>query len=328
MTLCDGVIPRPVEAERLAALVRAGASLLVLVGPETIGSPDLGRFSDWLRSLSGVGIAGSIDCEGGRISVEGPLAETAGDGDGGGDSDPAGVPATLSGPRVERCAELTGTAAALARTAPAGIPLVVESPVGRGRVCVSGLPMSLPSVRADEPFWSDLAAWPVFLPLVDRLLTHLLAIGPVNDSPRVTPAGTGLLSRGVVLAPVLLAAAILLGLLDPLVSMMLGPGIPGSGFPAARIAPTGTAAGPSATIGIALARAAIIGSLIAMAMLWRERPPEAGPEPVARRPVAVLVDISPSMATDDDLKSLRGDPRFEALVADVKHRAEAKKTNR
>jgi hypothetical protein len=68
VTLCDGVIPRPVEAERLAALVRGGASLLVLVGPETIGSPDRGRFSDWLESLAGIGLAGAIDCEGGRIA--------------------------------------------------------------------------------------------------------------------------------------------------------------------------------------------------------------------------------------------------------------------
>jgi len=299
VTLCDGVIPRPVEAERLAALVRGGASLLVLVGPETIGSPDRGRFSDWLESLAGIGLAGAIDCEGGRIAVEGPLAEPSGDEDGDGESAAAGEPATLSGPRVERCAELTGTAAALAQTAPGGLPLIVESPVSRGRVCVSALPMSLPSARADDEFWTDLAAWPVFLPLVDRLLTHLLAIGPVDDSPRLTPAGTGFLSRGIALAPVLLAAAILLGLLDPLVSMMLGSGIRGSGFPAARIAPTGTSAGPSATTGIALARTAIIGSLIAMAMLWRERPPEAGAKPVARRPVAMLIDISPSMATAD-----------------------------
>ena len=317
--LCDGVIPTTDEAARLSDAVEHGASLLVLVGPTTLASVDSRQLSQWLESLVGISIEGTAMCDGSRIEVDSSLAEAAvakrGAASGSG-STLAWSP--LPGPSVMACAELfemagsgregksTAKGRVLARAFPAGRPLLIESQVGRGRVVISGLPLSLPhavspsllttadaAVTLNAEPWSDLAAWPVFVPLIDRLLDRLLT--PANEEPlphlsehpdkplpsqKRSPRN---LLDGWPLAAVLLGSAIALALLE---QFGVGP-------------PTGR--------GSLLAQALIFGCLLVMLLAWSGRPEEplkqqssVAPEiPDRPRSVAVLVDISPSMATED-----------------------------
>lgn len=317
--LCDGVIPTADEAARLSDAVEHGASLLVLVGPTTVASVDSRQLSRWLESLVGISIEGTATCDGSRIEVDSSLAEAAvaqrGAANGSG-SALAWIP--LPGPSVAACAELFEMAGSgrdgksiakgrvLAQAFPAGRPLLIESQVGRGRVVISGLPLSLPhsvspsllttadaAVKLDAEPWSDLAAWPVFVPLIDRLLDRLLTPADVEPLPHLSEhPEKPLPSRkrsprnlldGWPLAAVLLGSAIALALLE---QFGVGP-------------PTGR--------GSLLAEAIIFGCLLVMLLAWSGRPEEP-PQPQASvapetpdvpRGVAVLVDVSPSMATQD-----------------------------
>jgi hypothetical protein len=315
--LCDGALPTAVDAARIAAAVEKGASLLVLVGRATLESADRPRVSDWLSSLAGVAVAQPIECGGSRIGVVPELAEGI---DAPGPTvDPAEPFVALAGPVVDRCAELlvdpsassgaVPPATVLARTLPDERPLLVESRVGDGRVWVSALPLSLPTARAADDFWSDLAAWPVFVPLVDRMLGRLLAgdgAAVAEARPRVETAGGRTVRPpfgGLPLAGTLLSLAILLAVLDPLVSLAFSGGSRGGGRARhARLLP---------------ARAAIIGSLVAMLLLWSGRPPAAaGRPPSAQRRVALLIDVSPSMATADAVVNAGdGSAEVERLAA-------------
>ena len=280
-------------AAGIAQAVDRGAALLVLLGPETVAGPAQQRLSDWLDRLTGIAIADRTAGAGQRIAVDPTLAEfTAG---------PAGAGRffTLPGPSIGAFAELVLTphdgqsVAVIARTVPDGRPLLVEARLGAGRICVSALPLSL----GDPNGWSDLAAWPAFVPLVDRLVTRLITGNPESDpSPNseknAPPSATApplLASLLRLLSParLLLAAAVLLALCDPLLSWLLS---------RQHVGPP-AAAGPPLLQW--LARTAILGILVALFI-------GAGPEgrrpksdAGSRRKVAFLIDVSPSMATAD-----------------------------
>jgi hypothetical protein len=82
----------------------------------------------------------------------------------------------LPGPAIDRAAWLrTPEEAAdvrlLAWTEPDHRPLALTAAVGQGRVVVSALPLDLPDATTPErPAWSDMAAWPMFLPYCESLL--------------------------------------------------------------------------------------------------------------------------------------------------------------
>ena len=321
LVLCDGAVPAAADAERIAAAVERGASLLVLVGPATLESTDRDRLSDWLASLAGVAVAGRVECDGCRIGVTPELADEVDASGGAVESGELFV--ALPGPGVDRCAELfldpqssrrTGPpAAVLAQTIPDGKPLLVESRAGNGRVCVSALPLSLPAARDADEFWSDLAAWPVFVPLVDRLLARLLvrdeavAVAADPSVNRADERHSALPFRGLSLASLLLSLAILLAVLDPLVSLALSSGavtVRRAAVDAPFAAWSMTAGDRARHAGLLPARAAILGSLIAMLLLWNGRSPSAPDRrPPRPRRVALLIDVSPSMATADAVSS-------------------------
>ena len=329
LILCDGVIPGPLDAARLSRAVEAGARLLVLVGPATVESADRYLLSQWLESLIGVTIAGQIACSGGRISIDHSLTEAI-ESDGLNRGNRADHPeswSVLAGPSVGWCADIvipqradtTAPAGAisprldsvptvLARVAPAGHPLLIEMRAGRGRVCVSALPLSLsmPDARPvlANDSWSDVAAWPVFVPLVDRLLSRLLdtdslaAASPPPPGPAVSalklsaPALAAF--KGLPLAGIALVLAAALALLAQRLS------------------------GARERRGSALAQVAILGSLVAMFIAWSGQPPAPQASASDKPPLALLIDVSPSMATADVLGD--GDrailqPRLSAVLA-------------
>ncbi|MEI7781937.1 MAG: hypothetical protein WCJ18_08455, partial [Planctomycetota bacterium] len=280
-------------AAAIAQAVERGAALLVLLGPETVAGPAQHRLSDWLDGLTGIAIADRAAGAGQRIAVDPTLADFV--------TGPAGADrfVTLPGPSIAAFAELVPTphdgrsATVIARTVPDGRPLLVEARLGAGRICVSALPLSL----GDPDGWSDLAAWPAFVPLVDRLVTRLLdgtpgrdpSLRSADDAPQ-SAAATPLVESLVRLLPparLLLAAALLLAVLDPLLSWQL----------ARRQVRLPVVAGPPWLQW--LARTAILGTLVALfvgAGPTGRRPERDGG---SRRETAFLIDVSPSMATAD-----------------------------
>ena len=192
----DGTIPAAADARRIATAVSAGAAVLVCVGPRSMAEPVRGRLSAWLDDLAGIGLSGGPEpLDGSGIAVAAALAPGAVD-------TPGFAP--LPGPTVNMVTPLlmpasprheVGPPMVLARTLPHERPLLVEMRRGRGTVCVAAVPLALaeqsPGVAAEQR-WSDLAAWPTFVPLVDRLLDRLLlraTAGVQADGPRRWPLG-------------------------------------------------------------------------------------------------------------------------------------------
>jgi len=317
--LCAGAMPPNADAERIGSAVAAGAALLVCIGPESIAERDRLRLSAWLDALAGISVEGSLDLADATIEVNADLAMPA----------DAGLAAAesmiqladfspLAGPTVTAAAELTIQAAAgsvatvLARTAPAGRPLLVAKPSGLGIVCVSALPLTLAAADADRSAaWSDLAAWPVFVPLLDRLVEHLIprAIGgqspPSSSRQRTDPE----VPRSFLpLAPILMAIAIGLAIADRLLSAQA----------------TGGSLTPLQKAGHAATLVSLTGIcfLWFMGAWWAPSPRDGRPPRTGRpRPIAMVIDISPSMAgcdqpdqTEDLQKPTRTASRLESLT--------------
>lgn len=290
VVLSDGALPADFAATdgaaaRLERAVDRGAAVLVLLGPRAMEPPDRERLSAWLDKVCGVSIEGRLDGIGRRIEVEPPLAGLAAD-------EPTAPPfVPLVGPSIGSFAGLfQGAATVLARTVPDGRPLVVEARVGRGRVCVAALPLTLP----DQDGWSDLAAWPAFVPFVDRLATRLLDADEADDLPAARLEHVGRFPPWPLpasIARLLLLAAIAIALVDPVLSWAL----------ARRATP---AHGEPKNLSLWPARLAILGALLAMLAADR---PAASPETRRERGrrVAFLIDVSPSMATPDAARMSR-----------------------
>lgn len=291
--LPDGIVPTGAAADGLAEALDRGAAVLVLVGPDTAGGPARQWLSAWLERLAGLRIAGVAAGAGQRIAVAPSLADFPGV-DSTGDAFVA-----LPGPSVSSLADLVidprdaAPVTVLARTLPEGRPLVVEARVGTGRLCVSALPLALGAGQQAADAWSDLAAWPVFVPLVDRLVTRLIAPGNVAASVGMQqpPVASGrfdlldFLRRWLPPARLLIAAAVMLAVIDPLLSWL---------FARRRLR---TAMDRSfASIGWP-ARAALLAALAAMFVAAGDSPRTNDEQ--TRREIAMVVDVSPSMQTED-----------------------------
>ncbi len=322
--LADGIPPTGAMAEGLAQALHRGAAVLFLVGPDTVGGPARKWLSDWLEGLAGTRIAGGVAGAGQRIAVAPSLADFPGA------ASTGDAFVTLPGPSVSSFADLVvkprdvAPVTVLARTVPEGRPLIVEARVGAGRLCVSGLPLSLgagsPGSAANA--WSDLAAWPVFVPLVDRLVSRLIEPGATTASAGMRPtpgavrgvAAVDALRRRLPPTRLLLGAAIALAILDPLLSWLLF-------RRRLRAAPDRS----FAWIGWP-ARATIVAALAAMFLGAGETP--RADDDRDRQEIALVVDVSPSMATADvEAPSVPGGrlTRLAAISAAIDR---ARKTNR
>jgi len=288
--LCDGSVPLAGDAARIGRAVGAGAGLLVCIGPRSLEEGHRQRLSAWLDTLIGVTVEGRIDLDAADVDVASDLAVDIG--------------GPILGPTVSAAAELAlpdgDRVAILARTA-GGRPLIVSRSHGRGRVCVSALPMTLPlSQDTGEPaaVWSDLAAWPVFVPLLDRLLDRLPAVG--LDVPR----GAARAPAALPLAPLLLTVAAGLALAEWLLASRM---VVGSVSNRDR-----SAVQRAGRVGIVAALAGLL------ATSFQELPPPTAPARQDRgpRPVALLIDASPSMGSRDVRGRGQGGPpvsRLESL---------------
>jgi hypothetical protein len=279
LILADQPPPAAADTRRLTAAVEAGAGLLVCIGPRAVAdAEDCRRLSNWLDELAGVTVAGRLSLDDAAIEVAESLSAPA--------AADTGV-TTLAGPGVTEAADLVVVrpATVLARATPMGRPLLVESRRGRGVVCVSALPLAF-SMRGDGGMaaaWSDLAAWPAFIPFIDRLVTRLLAASAAA-APGSTEFAAATSSRRptpvVPLAPPLLAVAIACLLADWWLSSRA----------ADQVADSFAAALPHAGRAVALAVLATMG------LAWAGLPAGRQRSAVGRRPVALLIDNSPSMA--------------------------------
>ena len=296
--LADQPPPTAAAFRRLADAIEAGASLLICLGPRSLDDVDGGRrLSAWLDGLAGITVTGRLPLADSGIELLDGFPAAGGDRAA---ADDAHGFAVLPGPAVTTAAVLGGdpSVTILARSAPEGRPLLVEA--RRGTVCVSALPLSLPTTAADADAWSDLAAWPAFVPFVDRLVARLLAAAVA--APMGRPAGSPT-SRPVTvpLAPVLIAAAIAWLLADWWLSRH-GAGGGREGWRAML---------PD------IGRGAALGLLAMMAVAWAG-PPPVDPRPDGRkRPVAVLIDVSPSMGgrgPNAASASTQSASRLEAVV--------------
>lgn len=304
--LADGVVPGPVDAARMAAAVESGGSLLVCLGPASLDAAVRPRLARWLESL-GAAVTGVAGLDDAAVEVADALAT------------PLGLPAaaaagggadgfrTLPGPAVTAAAALRPTDGdVLARATPGGLPLVWTTRRGAGRVCLAAIPLALATrrdagdPRGVDPAWSDIAAWPVFVPLVDvlvdRIAPGLLAPGP--GRPAVPPGPPG----GFVLplAPALLAIAILLAIADRLLA---AEDDRGTTHGAARLQRVG--------------RAGILATLLVMLIAWSGGLPPPAATPMASAPVSFVMDVSPSMAgpaaaANDTGTSTAGATRLDA----------------
>lgn len=289
IVLTDGAVPTGDEAARLANAVRDGAALVVCLGPESVVAPLLPPMSAWLEDLVGVSVAGSVSLEDEAIvALEAAAAE------------PSRGAVELAGPRVNRVAELVlkrdsrTAATVLARSSTTSRPLLVEGAVGRGRVVVSALPLTLPQAGGGQAPWSDLATWPAFVPLVDRLVTSLLE--PTSETPGSALRFVGRLA-GVPLARPLLACGLVLAAIETMLSWWRARAA-GLAFDAASVG----------------GRCVVFALLSGMFALWGGRPPAWPGQPPAALPVAVVIDVSPSMGGESGQSAARLEQLIEAAV--------------
>ena len=272
--LGDGMVPDADHAARLANVVRRGTAVLVCLGPDSIGSPHAPRRSAWLETLAGVSSAGSVSLDDEAIRMNAPDGAA-----------PLQIAAELAGPRVSRVAEIVLPEGAqlvprvVARSATTGRPLLVESTVGRGRVAVSALPLALPASGDSQAPWSDLAAWPVFVPFVDRLVTGLLE--PTEQTADSTSRTMGRFA-GLPLARPLLACSVLLAVLEAVLTWRRGR-TAGRAFDAASLG----------------GRCLVVTALGGMVVLWGGHPTDWPARSRDASPVAVMIDVSPSMGSVD-----------------------------
>lgn len=226
VVLADGAIPDRAASAKLASFVQRGGSLVVLFGPESTAERGRETLSRMLFDLAGIRVPGVAACDGcglrlslpddQDVAIEGPsvfhraVIDTAG-----GISDATGM---ASGPTT-----------VLASTTPSNEPIAVAARVGRGIVGVFGIPLSLPGIDGGRwvagggPHrWSDLAAWPVFLPFVERTILPLArAAEPVGAGPVSTGDAVREWLARTNLPGLLLTAALGLAVVDPLAAFAL-----------------------------------------------------------------------------------------------------------
>lgn len=274
IVVCDGALPEADAGRRLAAAIHAGSAVVVCLGPDAAAPLARTRLSDWLRELAGLELEGVVTLEKSAIDAGALIA--------------AGTGSVLVGPAVDAVMAVscpTPPWTVLAHTAAGGRPLVVEAAVGAGRLCVVTIPLTIAADPTADA-WSDLAAWPAFLPFVDRLFSRLLDAAPTDASATAARRFTGFAAARLLLGIAAAAAATEWGL-------------------AAYFARPAAVAWAS--------RAALVALCAGMFILWgghpRPRPAPHGKPPA----VAILIDTSPSMATPDATIDGAPLPRLAAL---------------
>jgi hypothetical protein len=180
--ICDGLVPSPQEAAAWWQWIEAGGTALVLLGPETLAGTGWSAWREALAGRTGLTVAEAMATGGSQLAVKPDLL-------------PAGSAArpiaeslnrlkSVAGPTIDRVVSLGVTKAGdeleiLAATAQQAVPVAVCLPLGRGAVTISALPLSLqatgPTPADSVDRWSDLTAWPVFLPYVRGLIVETAA---------------------------------------------------------------------------------------------------------------------------------------------------------
>lgn len=183
LIICDGLVPSLQEAAAWWQWIEAGGVGLVLLGPETVHNAGWPAWRESLASRTGLAISGMVETGGSQLAADADLLRA------GSAARPIAEGLNrlkhVAGPTIERLVSL-GVAKAgddleiLAATAEQAVPVAVCLPLGRGAVTVSALPLSLqatapPPADSVTDRWSDLTAWPVFLPYVRGLIAETAA---------------------------------------------------------------------------------------------------------------------------------------------------------
>jgi len=249
--LCDGLVPSPSETEAFCRRVESGVAAVVLLGPATLAEAGWPAWRDRLGSLTGLQIGDVAAAGTGEIAAAADLAAAGDLAAAENQADAAGL-VGLPGPTVERYLQLrlrdpsrgqvALAATAVAATDGTAAPIAVATPVGRGAITVSAVPLTLGTAVAagagDEAAsrWSDLPAWPVFLPYIRGLAAATCRRCEAFRGVRVTPAaGTW---PGLALLAVALAGLAADARIDP----------GGSWGLAARLLAAGTVVGLAAAL--------------------------------------------------------------------------------
>lgn len=190
--ICDGLVPSLLEAAAWWQWIEAGGAAVVLLGPETLSHAGWSAWRDSLAGRTGLTLSEAVTTGGSQLAVKADLLQA------GSAAKPIAEGLNrlkrLAGPTIERVVglELPGVGdelETLAVTGAQAVPVAVCLPLGRGAVTISALPLSL---RATAPTaaesiadrWSDLTAWPVFLPYIRGLISETVA------RCRPSPAGS------------------------------------------------------------------------------------------------------------------------------------------
>jgi len=232
VVLADGVVPSAAAAGRLRRFVGKGGGVAVLLGPRTtkreaVVDPPTRQTIRLTATAEGepeTGLAGPTVGRMARLvarqSIHGVVPDVIPDAI-------RDVVALPHGPPV-----------VLARAEPSEEPLAVRLDTGTGAVGIVAVPLAiegwsgggwavnLPPASAAYADWSDLPAWPAFLPFVERTILPLAAARGVaagSRGPERFGAGVAEWLAGRNLAGAALVLALLLVLLDPLVSRLVRP---------------------------------------------------------------------------------------------------------
>ncbi len=192
LIICDGLVPSPQEAAAWWQWIEAGGAAVVLLGPETLSHAGWSAWRDSLAGRTGLTLSEAVTTGGSQLAVKADLLQA------GSAARPIAEGPnrlnSLAGPTIDRVVGLglpglEDELATLAVTGAQAVPVAVCLPLGRGAVTISALPLSLQATAptaadsvADR--WSDLTAWPVFLPYVRSLISGTVA------RCRPTPAGS------------------------------------------------------------------------------------------------------------------------------------------
>lgn len=268
--LSDGLIPQAEDIQRLNEKVRRGASLLVCIGNKSLLSASQPRLAAWLENVSGIRLTGSVSLAHEPIECGHVVAD-----------DQLDFTSPLSGPRVWRLMQLepvetSSQTSVLLVTSQTHRPLILESKVGRGRVVVSAIPLELSGEKSLHDNWSDLVAWPSFLPLLDGLVERWL-------EPVAAEAGSSetrdRVETVIPLSHVFLIMSVIFFMLEFALSRhqrFFG--------------------NETLSMGVILLRVAMFVLLGVMLFVWNDVPANTI-ERATESPIAVIIDVSPSMAT-------------------------------
>jgi len=178
LIMCDGLVLLPPEVSAWWQWIEKGGVAVVMLGPETLRSPDWPGWRASLADRTGLTFYGVAETGGSQLLVNPALLE----------EDRTGRPAadglaSLPGPTIDRLVGLklpepSQGMDVFAVTGQRQLPVAVCRTVGRGAVTISALPLSLRATASADSVagrWSDLTAWPVFLPYVRGLIRETVA---------------------------------------------------------------------------------------------------------------------------------------------------------